>query len=351
MDLKSSYWQKSQRMTLKVAGVCLNWASATLTTTLNLKSRLVQGLYHHLWILLLCLGLMQLVQFLVVTPLVQAQPLIDQEIRYHMPEAGEVFLVWGLDGWQLIPENLRPAGTEVEFGVMHTPMVLEGDTFVATLQVPVDRSLDYGFQIRKTRSGEAIDEWLWDGDYSLTPTQDNVVEVQAAVTLAQGQVTPSDADGSLVMQEFRYHSSEASEVYLVWGVNSWQVMPETTRPPGTVIQDKVMRTPMTRDGDTFVAHVQVPKGTTLDYGFLVTKTPSGAQVAVWDADGAQDYHTVAGENGVIDVQATPHLVRQVATNNFDINLQWHEFLALLVGSALISGGGALYYRRASLKIS
>ena len=45
--------------------------------------------------------------------------LVTQEFRYHMPEAGEVFLVWG---WQVIAEELRPAGTAVEGNVMHTPM-------------------------------------------------------------------------------------------------------------------------------------------------------------------------------------------------------------------------------------
>ena len=38
-------------------------------------------------------------------------PLVTQEIRYYMPEAGEVFLVWGIDGWQLVSETLRPSGT------------------------------------------------------------------------------------------------------------------------------------------------------------------------------------------------------------------------------------------------
>jgi hypothetical protein len=65
------------------------------------------------------------------TTLAQGPPFVTQEIRYHTPEASEVFLVWGINGWNVVPEENRPAGTVVKNDVMHTPMVREGGTFVA----------------------------------------------------------------------------------------------------------------------------------------------------------------------------------------------------------------------------
>jgi lipopolysaccharide transport system permease protein len=112
------------------------------------------------------------------------------------------------------------------------------------------------------------------------------------------------ADSPLVIQEIRYHMPEAGEVFLVWGINGWVVVPKETRPAGTVVKDGVMHTPMDRDGDTFVAKIQVPSGTTIDYGFLITKTGSGAAVQVWEVNGDQDYHTIAEQDSAVEVKTT-----------------------------------------------
>ncbi|MDH4137090.1 MAG: GDSL-type esterase/lipase family protein [Anaerolineae bacterium] len=50
---------------------------------------------------------------------VQDVPLVTREIRYHMPEAGEVYLLWGINGWAVVPQEIRPAGTVVKDLVMH----------------------------------------------------------------------------------------------------------------------------------------------------------------------------------------------------------------------------------------
>src|SRR5262249_43013925 len=96
----------------------------------------------------------------------------------------EVYLVWGVNGWHMVPEEQRPPGTNVEYGVMNTPMVLEGDSFVARMQIPAGTSLDYGFQTRKTRSGVAI-TWVWDGNYHLISNKDSAIDLKSNVTLAK----------------------------------------------------------------------------------------------------------------------------------------------------------------------
>jgi hypothetical protein len=47
-------------------------------------------------------------------------PLVAWDIRYNMPEASTVFLVWGVNGWHSVPEELRPAGTEVKWMAQRT---------------------------------------------------------------------------------------------------------------------------------------------------------------------------------------------------------------------------------------
>jgi lipopolysaccharide transport system permease protein len=225
----------------------------------------------------------------------QNQSIVTQQIRYHMPEAGEVFLVWGINGWNVLPEENRPAGTGVENGVMHTPMAPQGDTFVTKIQLPAGASLDYGFQIRRTRDGTAI-SWIWDGDHRTTPSEDGIIKATSNPKLA-------------VTQEIRYRMPEAGEVFLLWGVNGWAAVPEEIRPVGTIVRDDIMQTPMVRKGDTFVVQVQVPAGTTINYGFLITKNWSGSAIeAVFDREGG--YNTAATRDDVVEIQASLRLQQE-----------------------------------------
>jgi hypothetical protein len=78
-------------------------------------------------------------------------PLVTQEIRYRAPGAAEVWLGWGLEGWQAIPEAARPPGTVLKNGMMHTHMVREGNTFTTTLRVPPGTGLDFWFSLPRRR--------------------------------------------------------------------------------------------------------------------------------------------------------------------------------------------------------
>jgi 4-amino-4-deoxy-L-arabinose transferase-like glycosyltransferase len=256
------------------------------------------------------------------TTLTQDPPPVTQEIRYHMPEAGEVFLIWGVNGWAVVPEENRPAGTVVKDRVMHTPMAREGDTFVAQVQVPSGTTVDYGFLITKTYDGAAVYVWEADGDqdYHTVAAQDGVVEVQTTLTLAQGRPPAGATDALPVTQEIRYHMPEAGEVFLIWGINGWAVVPEENRPAGTMVKDLVMHTPMVHEGDTFVARVHVPAGTTVDYGFLITKKRDGTAVHVWEADGEQDYHTAVTQDSVIEVQTKLTLAQDQTPVNANDNM-------------------------------
>jgi hypothetical protein len=115
----------------------------------------------------------------------QAQRIVTQEIRYHMPEAGEVFFVWGIDGWNTVVEEIRPRGTKVKNNVMHTPMVRDKETFVAKVQLPTGKILDYGFLITKIRGIFDLARPVWDGtkDYRKLVTKNGVIEVKSTKTM------------------------------------------------------------------------------------------------------------------------------------------------------------------------
>jgi uncharacterized membrane protein len=107
---------------------------------------------------------------------------ITQEIRYHMPQAGQVFLAWGIEGWAELPEEQRPSGTVIRDGIMHTLMTRDGDFFVAQVQVPADVTVDYGFLVTKTRYGDNIAP-IWDGEYQLSAADGNVNVMESRPTL------------------------------------------------------------------------------------------------------------------------------------------------------------------------
>lgn len=110
-------------------------------------------------------------------------PLVNQEIRYCLPEAGEVLLIWGINGWTVVPEAHRPPGTFITDGVMYTRMEHTGDAFIANVQVPQGATIDYVFKIAQTRGGTATEIWDANGepkqDYHTVAGQGYAAEVQA----------------------------------------------------------------------------------------------------------------------------------------------------------------------------
>ena len=246
--------------------------------------------------------------------------LVTQEVRYRLPEADEVFLVWGINLWSVVPTAIRPAGTVLHNGIMRTPMVYEDGHFVAKLQVPSSATISYGFFITKARHGTPMKP-LWDGDraYHTMALKNGVIDVKPKLQLS-------------VTQEIRYYMPEADKVILVWGINGWSVVPAAVRPIGTVLHNGVMLTPMAPVGKRFVGKVQVPPGTALNYGFLITpKHHDTSTNPIWD--GKPDYHKVVTQENVIEVPAaqTPAKTPRL-------------WLQLLLGISIAVGIGATLKR-------
>jgi hypothetical protein len=235
---------------------------------------------------------------------VSDKQLLNLEIRYYMPEADEVFLVWGLNGWHVVPETLRPAGTEVKDKIMRTPMIQEGDTFTIKVIVPAGIPIEYCFLITKTRGSFDITWPLFDGNYREIPFENRLTEVKANLTL------------SLVSQEIRYYMPEADEVFLVWGLNGWHLAPEELHPVGTKVKNKVMHTPMFRDENTFITKVWVPAGTSIDYGFQIAERRGIFDIVYPVSDG--NYREIPSENSVTEIKGTPNLSWDLSKIDFGI---------------------------------
>jgi hypothetical protein len=118
---------------------------------------------------------------------VNSVPVVTQEFRYQMAEAGEVVLVWGINGWQVVREEQRPAGTVVKNDLMRTPMAPQGDTFVAKVQAPAGAIIHYGFFVPKTRTGAAINAWEGADAFHLVAAAGNEgIKIKSTVTLDKG---------------------------------------------------------------------------------------------------------------------------------------------------------------------
>jgi predicted carbohydrate-binding protein with starch-binding CBM53 len=61
---------------------------------------------------------------------------MTQKVIYRIAGADEVWLVWGINGWQSIPEEARPSGTVLKQNVMYTRMLRTGETYETTVRVP-----------------------------------------------------------------------------------------------------------------------------------------------------------------------------------------------------------------------
>jgi hypothetical protein len=241
-------------------------------------------------------------------------PFVAQELSYRSRRAGDVWLLWGIDGWQAIPDAARPPGTVLKNGMMHTPMVGKGFMFSTSLRVPPGMVVNYEFLIDKSNGSASVNESDSNQAGTLIAQFDGRIEVESTVTkfaMERRKAWPSGrlADLSLAAQEIRYRIAGAEEVWLVWGINGWQSIPEAARPTGTVLHDnKVMHSRMVRTGDTFATTVRVPPGTMLDYKFLVTKTSRGAPVTIWQDLQGQDYWRLVRANGSLEEKATVTMV-------------------------------------------
>jgi hypothetical protein len=149
------------------------------------------------------------------------------------------------------------------------------------------------------RHGEFLLHWMETGDLAARIT---MLE-QAGMTLFGQSPAETLGNQALLEQEIHYQAAAAGEVFLVWGVNGWNPLPDALRPPGTLLKNNAMHTPMERSGEIFVIRVTAPANSVIDFGFLITRDAQGKAVSIWDGNADQDYHIMLNFNSLVVVQS------------------------------------------------
>lgn len=88
-----------------------------------------------------------------------AVPLVSFAVNYQVPGAGEAFLLWGINGWKSVSENLRPPGTKLYRDLMYTPMHGGSGSFSVRLSVPAGSRINYVFNVTGRDDGMGVDIW------------------------------------------------------------------------------------------------------------------------------------------------------------------------------------------------
>jgi hypothetical protein len=191
-------------------------------------------------------------------------------------------MVWGINGWQPLSGG-PPQGTILDGGVMQTPMSGSSGRFVVSVPAPAGAKIQFGFLSRDRRRSPGLLS-VWDRDDNYQTVAPGTIDIRSRLRF--------DADGPYVAvtsavasrKVVRYRSSEAAEVFLVWGIDGWHSVAPELRPGGSRIRVGRMETPMTRRGDRFEAVLAVPRGVKWECGFLITgrRGISDLMGSVWD---------------------------------------------------------------------
>jgi lipoteichoic acid synthase len=87
---------------------------------------------------------------------------VKQKIQYHAPNAGEVYIVWGINGWYEPESEMLPADTYIKDGLAYTRMQRNHDVFSCDLLLRQNLLLDYVFLISEDEDGKSVE--LWDNN-------------------------------------------------------------------------------------------------------------------------------------------------------------------------------------------
>lgn len=266
---------------------------------------------------------------------------VIQEILLNIPEASEVYLVWGINGWKNVSPNIRPDGTFIRDSLMYSPMVRNGDEFRVSLQVPDGALIDFGFLLTRDKSGNPIQVWVADGEQDFHVT----AEKNGVFTHNQAELVIAEPQASQVEQSppakwvINYSLPGAKEVSLVWGIDGWKNLSSQLQPEGTYIQDGVMITPLVKNGKIFTIALTIPRNVELDYRFLVSGSQNGKQVERWDPSEGDGYHNQVQKDGVATIESWMQLNQVKDSMRIMV-----AGLYLLIGLVLVVIVGIIFHR-------
>jgi lipoteichoic acid synthase len=154
------------------------------------------------------------------------------------------------------------------------------------------------------------------------------------LNLCAAEKVSASSDSLLVTQEIRYLSPEATKVYLVWGLNNWNLPHDSLLKDGSFIKNNLVYTPMKQQSYGFTASLDVPVNTMVDYIFWITQGPAEKPVDVWDLNKAplKDYHSLVINNNIALITPTVNVRSKEALSilDFAIPISSISTLALLL---------------------
>ena len=110
---------------------------------------------------------------------------ITKEITYNALESGMVHFVWyseGIENSELLSLNID---TKPLQNTLCTPMQLKQGVFKATITLPKNGQIYYGFWITKDKSGMYMDFWDWKHDQVITFTDATPITINANYSIPQ----------------------------------------------------------------------------------------------------------------------------------------------------------------------
>lgn len=214
-------------------------------------------------------------------------PINTTTIHYSAPQASRAWLVWGVNGWQRVPNAQRPVGTVIQDGAMRSPMQRVGDGFAIDLVLQGSNSVDFGVSVDYAAGSGSINVWDSDGGRNYRILTPRIAPFVMTPTAFPNSVFAEE--GAIVEQAVQYKTADAAAVTLVWGVDGWNVVPEALALPNTNRSDDLMHTEMTAVDGVYAALIPVPAGARLDFLFEV-ETSTGQMAIDANIDG-QNYTT------------------------------------------------------------
>lgn len=116
---------------------------------------------------------------------------VNVDIQFNSPDAEEVYIVWGINGWGKADKIYQPEGTFEKMGLLATPMKDKDGLFHVSFKTPPNTMLDYVFWITKGPHGVPCD--IWDvnvspqKDYHTLAVNDNLVVINGKMPVRPAQ--------------------------------------------------------------------------------------------------------------------------------------------------------------------
>ena len=104
-------------------------------------------------------------------------------------------------------------------------------------------------------------------------------------------ITKSIDENTIAEKRIVYHSSTASEVFMVWGINYLELPPQKYWPKGSYAKGGLVYTKMNNNRDTYNVNIGLPYNTILNYWMVQTKDKQGNKTDIWDSGGNDKEYT------------------------------------------------------------